>query len=136
MVAAARVKEIAFRGKTPHGAGFFPPILRAAGHTLYLLGMIADDKITVTDEEAIEELKHAQTHWAARSETDAVSQATRETAEKLGIALGEIITEWKGMADANKTTVLRDYNNRLVQYAADLDRELVGLTDSDPGTSL
>lgn len=128
--------ELPFRGLTPDGNGFFPPMMRASGHILYLLGMVADDKITVTNDEAVAELQHAQKHWVARKITDAVSDRAQKRAKDLGLAIGYAITEYPTWADTAKAGNLRDLNNRILHYAAELDRELTGLTDSDPGTSL
>jgi YD repeat-containing protein len=106
------------------------------GHILYLAACLADEAITVEDEQALGELRAAQEHWNARVATNAVSAATRDRANTIGIAINEAITEFAAWNDRNKLQNIRDLGNRIIAYTCDLDRELIGITTSDPGSSL
>jgi hypothetical protein len=130
------IRALPFAGRTQMGGGFLAPMVRAMGHLLFLLGCIADEDTPVTDEAAINELTHARDHWNARAISEAVSTPVRERAVTIGTAINEAIAEWAGWDQQARETNLRDLNHRILQYAADLDRELVGLRDSDPGTTL
>jgi hypothetical protein len=111
-------------------------MFRASQHILFLLACVADDKVTVSDEEALNELKEAKAHWDARVTSEAVSTATTEKSKLIGKAIDEAIAEYIKWTKDNRTANLRDLAHRIAQNAADLDRELVGIRDSDPGTSL
>lgn len=128
--------QLPYTPRTQQASGFIPPLLRAMGHILYLLGVLSDDKTEVSDEEAVTELTHAREHWNARAETSAVSAAAVERAALIRTALNEAVAEFTGWNADQRTANLRDLNNRILQYTADLDRELVGIRDSDPGSSL
>ena len=130
------IRALPFTPRTANASGFIPPMLRAMGHILYVLGCLADEAVPKTDEEVLNELRHAQEHWNARATTEAVSTPTRDRAASIGTALTEAIEEYPGWETDARINNLRDLAHRLIQYGADLDRELVGIRDSDPGTSL
>lgn len=131
------IRTIPFSPRTPLGGGFLPPILRAQGHVLYLLGCLADEQTTVGDADAIAELTQAKEHFDARVDASAaVSTATLGLASTISTALGEARDEYTGWAPDIRLQNLRDLANRVVAFSAALDRELVGLTGSDPGSTL
>jgi hypothetical protein len=130
------IAELPFTPRTPTASGFLPPMVRGMNHIVYLIGCMADEKVTVTPEEAIEELKHAQEHWNARTETQAVSTDSVTRATTIGRGIGEAITEFADWNEEQRITNLRNLTHRILQYTAELDRELVGIRDSDPGSSL
>jgi hypothetical protein len=136
MAFADTLRTLPFTPQTPNGRGFIPPMLRASVHTLFLAACLADENVTVSTEEALDELRHAQTHWTARTDTTAVSTATRERATTIQTALTEAIAEFEGWDENTRINNIRDLGHRIAQFTADLDREVVGLTDSDAGTSL
>jgi len=111
-------------------------MLRAMGHILYLTGCLADEAIEVTEEQALEELRQTEAHWSVRAETEAVSSAARTQANTILTAISEAIHEYPEWATTDATQNIRDLANRIMAYAAQLDRELVGLPNSDPGSSL
>lgn len=132
------IAQIPFTPSTTNGRGFLPPIVRAQGHVLYLLGNLADaENHPVTDEEALSELRAAEEHFRARSNPEeTISTGTRAFATLLNTALTEAITEYPGWTPENRLTNLRNLAHRVVAFSAVLDRELAGLTDSDAGSSL
>ncbi len=136
MAFAETIANLPYTPRTPMASGFVPPMLRSMGHVLYLLGCLNDEQVTVSDEEGIGELTHARDHWNARAETPAVSTAAVATAALIRDALTEAVAEFVEWDADTRTANLRDLSNRIMQYTADLDRELVGIRDSDPGSSL
>ena len=136
MAFADTIRSIPFTPRSTTATGFVPPMLRAMGHILYLTGCLADENVTVADEEALNELREAETHWLARAATDATSTAINELASRIGSAIAEARDEYEGWDDTARVQNLRDLANRIVAFSCHLDRELVGLTGSDPGSSL
>lgn len=136
MAFADTIRNIPFTPRQGEASGFLPPMVRAMGHVLYVLGCISDDAVPKTDEECLAELRAAQVHWNARIGTTAVSTAIGTTATNISTAFGECVEEFPGWNADTRQTNLRDLTHRIVQYSADLDRELVGVRDSNPGTTL
>lgn len=130
------INRIPFAPRTAQGAGFLPPIVRAQGHILYLLGCLAEDSIEVGVPHALGELAHAREHWHERERTQNISDRASEEADTLELAIAECAQEYEEWTDETRLTNIRSLANRVVQYAANLDRELVGLTSSDPGSTL
>lgn len=127
---------LAFTGRSPDGQGFLPPRWRSFGHITHLLGMLNEDAVTVTPDDAIQELTEASRHWGAGQEPEAVSTATRDYAARLHTAIDEAILEYNGWTEEQRINNIRNLNQRIAQFTALLDRELVGLRDSDPGIAL
>lgn len=130
------LQTLPFAARTANASGFLPPMVRAMGHVLYLTGCLADENVTVTDAEAHTELDHAVEHWNARAVTENVSTASADRSRAIGTLLQEARAEYAGWEPEARVNNLRDLSHRILQYSADLDRELVGLPGSDPGSSL
>lgn len=133
---ADTIRELPFQATTRDGRGFLPPIFRAATHLSFLAACIADENVTVTVPEGLNELRHAQTHWAAVPTSNAISTATNQAQATIGRALDEAITEYEGWTDRQRQDNIRNLVHRIGQFTANCDRELVGLRDSDPGQTL
>lgn len=133
---ADTIAKLPFTGKTPQGAGFFPPMFRASSHVLFLLSCLDDEDVKVTNKDIIDQLQEALTHWDARAKTPATSTVINDKADLVRQAIAEASTEAEGWDDKTRVKNIRDLAQRIAQHAADLDRELVGLRESDPGTSL
>lgn len=136
MAFADTIRALPFTGRVQQATGFLAPMVRAMGHILFLMGCVADADVTVNAGEAEAELDHAVEHWNARANTEAVSTASRDRATAIGTALTEARAEWPNWNDEQRVANLRDLAQRILQYCADLDRELVGIRESDPGTAL
>jgi hypothetical protein len=136
MAFADTLKELPFTPRTANGSGFLPPMFRGGTHITYLLGCLSDDKTTVTPEEALAELTAAREHWNARVTTPAISTAAAGRATTILRLIDDTITEYNDWAEDSRIANVRDLSHRVGQYMADLDRELVGIPNSDPGTSL
>ena len=124
---------------TQEATGFLPPILRAAGHLLFILGQAADDEIELTTEnetELLDELTHAKGHWDAITRNEALSTEATTRLDAFGTAFTSAIAEFPTWDRPTKLRNSRDLANRIVSFAAALDRELVGLTNSSAGTAL
>src|SRR3954471_13556448 len=89
------INSIPFTPRTQNGSGFLPPIVRAQGHVLYLLGVLADEDVTVDEADALSELTAAEQHFHARADaSETVSTATRGLATLLNTALAEAVAEF------------------------------------------
>lgn len=130
------LRTLPYTPTTPNGRGFLGPVGRTAVHIGFLASAIADEDVTVTTEDALTELGHAREHWAARTISEAMSTAARERAETITTALDEAIAEYGDWTDEDRANNLRDFDQRIAQLWADLDREFLGLRDSDAGTSM
>lgn len=130
------IRAIPYTPRGQQASGYLPPILRAMGHVLYLTGCLADENVTVTTEEAIAELQEAENHWNACATSPALSEAIVARGTSIGTAIVEARDEYASWAEDRRVQNLRDLANRVIQFSCDLDRELIGLTGSDPGTSL
>lgn len=117
-------------------SGFLPPIIRAQGHILYLLGCLADPDVTVSTEDAIAELTAAKDHLDERTATTAISTAASVLLGAWTMAIGEATAEYTAWTDEARIQNLRAIANKVVGIACVLDRELVGLTGSNPGHAL
>lgn len=136
MAFADTIKELPFAATTTSGRGFLPPIFRASMHVLYLLGCSADEKVEVSLEEALTELRQAEEHWNARAEIPAISNLSLAKGKTMATAFNQAIKEYENWTPDARIANLRELAHRIAQYAADLDRELTGIRDSDPGTSM
>lgn len=136
MAFADTIRQLPFTPTTARARGFLPPIMRGTQHILYLLGCIAEEAMPVTDQQAEQELTHASEHFAAIAQTGFVSNAVADRAALIRTAVNEARTEFPAWNADARIANLRDLANRSAQLCADLDRELVGLRDSDAGSSL
>lgn len=123
---------------TPRGtdaAGFLAPIFRAMGHLLMVLNITADEELReqTDDEILLTELRDAHAHWTAVNAEQALSTATGATVGAFGNAIASAIDEFPTWDETTRVRNIRDLLNRSAGLAAILDRELVGLRDSDPG---
>lgn len=130
------LRELPFNGRSEQGSGFLPPMIRAMGHLMVLLEYVGDPAHEVTDEEIENELNAAEQHWAARALTENISTTASDRAALINTAIHDARGEFSGWDENTRIANLRDLTHRVVQFTADLDRELVGLAGSDPGTSL
>lgn len=130
------IEKIEYRPTSQQGTGFLPPIVRGSLHVLFLMAAINDEKIEVSQEDAITELTAARDHFNSRMFVTSVSGVTLGKVDTLAMAIEEAITEYKDWDDKVRTKNLQDLSNRIVQVASDLDRELIGIRESDPGTQI
>jgi hypothetical protein len=136
MAFADTIKELPFAPQTQNGRGFFPPMFRASQHILFLVACVNDKDVKVSEAEAQDELKQALDHWNARAETQALSTNATTRFNLVGRALTEAVAEYKNWDEKTRTTNLQDLAHRIALLAADADRELLGIRESDPGRSL
>jgi len=122
---------------TDHGRGFLPVFVRSIGHILYLVGRYDDTaKSKPTSTKAKEELHGAITHWQQLNLNIGFSAKATEQInmirEILDVASAHI-DNWTAKESLENLQIIA---NRMVQLAANLDREVLGLRDSDAGFNL
>lgn len=132
---ATLIGALPFNATTQTGTGFFTPLWRASGHLTHLLAMLHEDDVDVEDGEAMAEINEAVNHLGHLVIPEGISTSARTQAEAIRTittALGLEYLDWD--LDTRKTN-LRNAIQRYAGLIAFLDRELTGLTGSDPGTS-
>lgn len=136
MAFTATIAALPGHAKTADAKGFLPPFIRGMGHLLYLLADTAATEPKLTIAEVEEELKDAEAHWTNFNGKDVLSTPARDQLGLLNTAITEALVEWEGWDAATRTRNMRDLVNRAVGFSVTLDRELLGLTDSDAGHNL
>lgn len=136
MAFADTIKTIPGHAKTGEAKGFLPPYMRMMGHMLHLLADAASETPVITVDEAQTEIGHASSHWEALTGDEILSTAARDHVKSIGKALEEAIAEWPEWDGPTRTRNMRDLVNRAVGLAVPLDRELLGIPDSDAGFNL
>lgn len=134
---AELISAMPFTTRQANATGILPPILRSMAHLLYLAAALSDEATPVETAEAEAELDHAQEHWNATTVTDVVSSATNQAIANFGLAIAAARTEYTGWATREvQSRNIRDLANRAIGLTVILDRELLGLRDSEAGSSL
>lgn len=128
------INSLPFTPTTPNGRGLLAPLARATGHILYTLAEI--ERENATAEEIVAELQQAEEHWNGRVMSPALSTAATQHAETISRAIHEAVTELPDWDGDTRSTNIQSLAHRIVGFHAQLDRELVGYTNSDPGTTL
>ena len=136
MSAKDTIASMPFNPTSEKGTGFLPPLLRGIHHLMFLMACIADEEVTVNDADAVAELLEAHGHLEAITIAPSISTDTAARTAVLRQAVIEFRDEYTGLTAVERTDILRDLVHRSFQFAADLDRELTGTRQSDPGTSL
>lgn len=125
--------RMSFSATTANGRGFLPPFVRGIGHLLYLMGRISDSR--ARNQTFIEtELQATRNHWASihRPHT-AMSESSVRAFDGLADLLDLLIANIASFEDEDKIEAIRGLVNRALFFTATLDRELIGLRDSDAG---
>jgi hypothetical protein len=136
MAFADDIARIPFTPRGTDAAGFLAPMFATIGHLMLVLEATAEETITLPDEELRGELEHASLHWNAINAGEALSTPAAGTIADFGAALQSANTEFDDWDEATRLRNIRDLANRSRALATILDRELVGLRDSDPGYTL
>ena len=139
MTFATDLAQIPFTARGTDPAGFLPPILAASSHILFAMAAsttLEGDNPVCTPEELLNELVEARTHWGVVNANDALSATTAQAVKNLGDAIVSACDEFADWEPRAKVDNLRELANRVRGLGAVLDRELVALTNSDPGYAL
>lgn len=137
MTFAQDLAKIPFTARGTDAAGFLTPFHRAAGHITFAYAASADDRGLMTEDEVRGELEHAKEHWnALAAPAEVLSVATLDLVANLGAAVTSAHTEFPVWTAEQRTSNLRELTNRFAHTTATLDRELLGIRDSDPGYQL
>lgn len=133
------INAIPYAPSQPSATGLLAPIIRAMGHILYVAATAADPNTALADAEAINELTEAKVHLLGTLAV--VHNAPLSEVGKTAIlnwvdAVNAANDEWNDWPADERPSSLKDLANRCAALAALLDLELVGLRNSDPGSSL
>lgn len=138
MAFAETLNQIPFSTTSTMATGFLPPLLRSMSHIFYLLGALANEDVPVSDDEAREELTAAFDHWAARNHDadQSLSSATVDLCGRLETLIADTFAEYEGWDSDTKIANITSVAHRCLGIGAILDRELIGITGSDPGRAM
>lgn len=137
-------QQMVYNPKTSEGSGFLPPLLRSLTHITYALG-IAEDELpkTSTTSKTNEVMKKVQAeieaaigHFDKVEINDAFSQTATEQLKIFHKTLNALNKEFGDWDRDTQITNLTSLINKLLGVGAMLDRELLGMRDSDPGSNL
>lgn len=109
------------------------------GHLLFVTATMAGTtewEQLLSEEDALNELKHAKGHWDVVLTTENLSVATTTALGNINKALASAIVEYPTWDRDQRANNLRDLINRIVAFSGTLDREAFGIRDSDPGQNL
>lgn len=136
MTFATDLAALPFRATQPDAKGFVPPLLRASCHLVFATaGSFKPDMVTT--DEVLTELKEAKAFCdGINIDTEALSTAAKDHITGIRALLTSAVGEYAGWDERARTDNLREILNRAVYTGVLLDRELVGLTDSDAGHKL
>ena len=129
------LNRLPFTATTENGRGFLPPYLRGMSHLLYLLGR-AEDNARTTEQFYIDELDQSLLHWNECATTNAFTDAASTHLRNFKRAVNDYRNEFQGWARAERLSRLQDLIHRGIQLGAVMDRELAGISNSDPGSRL
>lgn len=136
MAFADTIRTLPVHARTADAKGFLPPYFRAMGHMLHLLADSASTTPVITVDEAATEIADSIVHLEALNHGDVLSSAIIDNINTIKQALSEANAEWDGWDATTRTRNMRDLLSRMVGLAVPLDRELLGLTESDAGLNL
>lgn len=135
--------EIGYNPKTSEGTGFLPPLLRTLAHLAYALGITEDvpkdANATVLKEVADktqQEIKDAMTHLDKVEISENFSSIAQTQLKTFSKALAALNAEFSGWDRDTQVANLTTLIHRSFGISAMLDRELIGLRNSDAGSSL
>jgi len=130
--------KLPYSPTTQNGRGFLPPFLRALGHLLYGLGRAEEskgkDKDTFSFLEG--EVKDAIEHLGNVEVNSAFSKTTQDQLLVLNQAMTAYQKEYAAWTEEDKIGNLKSLVNKAMGVASNLDRELAGIRNSDPGSAL
>ena len=139
-------QNIVYNATSTNARGLIAPLIRASGHILFLLAaldhMEQNPTATplMTEEEQINEFRHAQTHLDAENlPTLAIlSEAARGRLIYLSTYVASAARNYETWTPEQRMDITREFANRIAGLGASLDRELAGVSagESDAGTSL
>ena len=128
---------ISFSPATSQGRGFLAPLARTTGHFLYLLGRMSDTvSRRPTENQITQELESLNEHLSDLVIPDYLSTSTKERMEVFKRGIEIIRNDFLSWGEEERINNLRSFCNRIIQIQVHLDREILGLTDSDAGQSL
>ncbi len=136
MTFATDLAALPFRATQPDAKGFVPPLLRLSSHLVFATAGSFKPELVSTDEVLTELREAAAFSNAIHTDTEALSTAAKNHVAGLRNLLASAITEYAGWDERARTDNLREILNRAIYTGVLLDRELVGLTDSDAGHKL
>jgi hypothetical protein len=123
--------------------GIIAPIMRAAGHLLYLRADLANEAGSfahMTPEEQKNEVQHAKEHLAGANlpaDLDTLSVTAKGHIGVFVANVGYIYDGWDGFNADDRANLVSSAAHRAAALGCFLDRELTGIntTATDPGSS-
>lgn len=137
MAFADTIATIPFNPATEEGKGFLPTFFRAGGHLLYLVGRLYDTPTRrPTDNQVEQEFEAMTRHLAEITVPDFMSEQAKTYVTNFLASFNSLKEEYFAWEEQARKDNLVMLANRGIQIASFLDREILGLRDSDPGQSI
>ncbi len=133
---ADELKKIPFSAKTKEGQGFLPPFIRAMNHLLTISQFVQDSKKKDKAPFVVEELTHANHHLVKLNVGSFLSSKVKDSLVAFGKLMLVAQTEASTWTDEQVVENCWALMDRGTMICSMLDRELIGLGDSDPGSQL
>ena len=133
------VNAIPFAPTDSIATGLLAPIMRAAGHILYLVGAFAEPGYTLTDDEVRRELEHAAAHLVGTrtvAEQAPISSTIRSHINAFIEAVTYAGLEYPEWPEDERGPNLKDLADRTAALGSAFDLELAGIRHSNPGRTL
>ncbi len=131
------ITAVPFTPSTVAGRGFLPILTRIGGHFLYLLGRLSDTATRrPTDNQIREEFDSIKPHIESFILPDYLTQRSKDRVNAFFTAFHEMDAEIGEWDLDTRIENVRMMANRATELMACLDREVLGIRDSDSGQSL
>lgn len=139
-------QQLPFAPRGQNAVGLLTCLTRAVGHigivaiaTAHMnSGTEAAELPTplLSDDEVVNEITHAKEHWDVHTTPGSISTATAAKLDTFDGLLTTAAAEFADWDTRTRADNARTLYNAAAALATDLDRDLVGIRNSDPGSSL
>lgn len=131
------INGLAFSPSTEQGRGFMAPIMRTAGHILNLVISVGEDTWDISEDDIRQDIVDTKAHWDTIDTGDIhFSTAANEYRDGITNSFAALEAQFMEWTPEERINRLRNLANRITQYGAMLDREVLGIRNSDAGSSL
>jgi len=131
------IAKFPYAPSSDEGKGFLPVLARSIGHLLYLVGRYDDTaKTKPTQARAKEEVDSAINHWNNLIIDASLSNRAKDEIALIDSALRLTANQIEGWTEKESLDNLQKVTNRVAQLLANLDREILGIRESDAGFNL
>lgn len=134
---AESIERIPFNASTDNGRGFIGPLIRLSGHLLYILGNLHNTPSRrPTDAQIRTEMDAMLRHFEGFNVPNYLSTAAKTRLDQYIESVNLMNTEIETWDHDTRVANVRALSNRTAEIAVFLDKEILGITDSDAGQDI